>query len=167
MPAEENLWFDTVVLSNFVFSDCLDWMRERYPDRIHITSEVFDEITHGIAAGYDRLKEIYTSVSDGKIKLEHLTVDELTRAAFLRKYLGAGEYSCLAATRSRGGIVVTDDRRARAACRENQLRYTGTIGILAAACTGGNLSVQEADIILHRMRKYGFYSPVSSLKDIL
>ena len=132
MPAEENLWFDTVVLSNFVFSDCLDWMRERYPDRIHITSEVFDEITHGIAAGYDRLKEIYTSVSDGKIKLEHLTVDELTRAAFLRKYLGAGEYSCL-----------------------------------AAACTGGNLSVQEADIILHRMRKYGFYSPVSSLKDIL
>ncbi len=167
MPNRRKLWFDTVVLSNFLFADSLPWLIDRYQGRILVTSAVLDEIAQGIACGYGELNAAYSYLGPKKIVHYSLTPKELKKIAYFRRYLGAGEASCLACALSRGGIVVTDDRKARAACKENNIQYTGTVGILSAAATGGSLSADEADAMLERMKKHGFYSPVSSIKDIV
>jgi predicted nucleic acid-binding protein len=167
MPNEKGLWFDTVVLSNFLFADALPWLIERYPRRIYVPSEVIGEVARGIASGHYELKAFYSYLGPGKITHYPLNEKEHEKTVDLRRYLGAGEASCIVCARFHGGIVVTDDRRARAACRDNGLSFTGTIGILASSCIGAGLSVEDADAMLEKMKARGFYSPVSSIKDIV
>lgn len=138
-----------------------------FPSMIYITSEVLDEVARGIASGHHELKAFYSYLAPGKIMHYPLNAKEQEKTADLRRYLGAGEASCIVCALLHGGIVVTDDRRARAACRDNELSFTGTIGILASGCIDGGLSVQEADTMLEKMKTNGFYSPVSSITDIM
>ena len=81
--------------------------------------------------------------------------------------LSSGESSCIALARCRGGVVVTDDRFARGSCRDRGIQVTGTIGILKVLCLDHVLKPHEADEILARMVKAGFYSPVRRISDVL
>ncbi len=167
MPEGCSYFFDTVVLSNFAFSESLDLLVNRYGRDIVVISEVLDELIVGVATGYSALQEVIRLTEEEHIGVISLTGRERRVMLELVGRLGCGEASCIAAAAERHAVVVTDDRAARAACAERNIRFTGTIGILKACCVDGQLPLEHADTILRRMIAHGCYSPVSRIRDIL
>ncbi len=159
--------FDTVVLSNFALSDSFDLLMQRYRHRLLVTEEVLDELASGVAAGYSSLQQIENRVRSGQCRRTFLELEERVVFSELLQHLGAGEASCIAVASNRSGVVVTDDRVARLSCTDRKVRFTGTIGVLKAACVDGQIAVDDADAALEAMVRHGFYSPVSSIRDIL
>ena len=96
-----------------------------------------------------------------------LTAPERARYRELRQSLGSGEAACIAWSQGRDATVVTDDRRARVACRAAGLLFTGTVGILVASVRAGALAIVRGEELLRQMRTDGFYSPVARLADLL
>ena len=48
-----------------------------------------------------------------------------------------------------------------------KIPFTGTVGILKASLLDGQVTLDQADDILSKMIKAGFYSPVRSIADIV
>lgn len=162
-------YFDTVTLSNFAFADRMDLLVERYGRKLHITTEVSNEIAEGIVANYPALERIEVLLRKNIFTLAPGPLDCKGRSLFLRllKTLSTGEASAIAAAKIRGGVVVTDDRAARSACNENKIPVTGTLGVLMACCHDKRISPEEADRILHAMITCGYRSPVNRVSDLL
>ena len=168
MPEKAFYFSDAVVLSNFALARRLDLLVERYGQRGQITSEVLDEISEGIAAGYADLTTIEQSIASATLgSAESLSPTERTEFRALLQNLGPGEASCIVCAQSRGGTVVTDDSAARAICTERSLPLTGTIGILKACCRARTLSPHQADTILQAMIDAGYYAPVNRISTLL
>ena len=161
-----NYYFDTVTLCNFALR--LDLLIARYGFRIQITPPVLDEVADGIAAGYSALQEIEDAVTTGMFGQSGILSDQ-EREIFrdLLRTLSQGEASCIACAQSRGGIVVTDDKSARACCLERDVKFTGTIGILKACCRDGMITPREADTVLQSMVDAGYFSPVRNISGLL
>lgn len=100
-------------------------------------------------------------------KLASLSSIEHTHYVELIGHLGEGEASCIALAKQRGAVVVTEDRMARKQYQQMKLQATGTIGISKASSLAGDISLAEADEILHGMIAAGFYSPVRNISDIV
>jgi predicted nucleic acid-binding protein len=79
--------------------------------------------------------------------------------------LGRGERATLAAAAARGWSVAVDERPGRkaAARRVGRGRVTGTVGILRAAVGARLITPKTGDVLLTRMIRAGYYSPVASL----
>ena len=165
MP-EKCWYFDTVSLSNFLFSKSESLLKIRYHRRGFITGEVYDEICSGFVK-YPALRRIETLLGKKTIMLAPLSDQARQLYPNLIIHLGRGEASCIAAAEVLKGIVVTDDRLARQQCRHSHIPFTGTIGILKACVMDGVINLNQADIYLGRMIKKGFYSPVRSISEII
>jgi predicted nucleic acid-binding protein len=165
MP-EKNWIFDTVVLSNFLLSDSIFILENRYRRRGLITFEIYDEISAGMME-YPKLKQIDSLVDDETIKLVSLSGQERVNFRELIVHLGKGEASCIAYAKERDVIVVTDDRSARKHCSQMKIQVTGTIGILKASVLDGHLKLDQADKVLSIMTDAGYYSPIRSLADVI
>ena len=162
----EKKWvFDTVALSNFLLSDSIFILAERYRKRGVITWQVYDEISAGIAE-YPELKQVDKLIEDKTFKLVSLSRKEYQHFLQLIGHLGKGEASCVAFAKEQAAIVVTDDRSARKQCSVMKIPVTGTVGILKASALGGYISLAQADESLRKMIEAGFYSPVRSIVDI-
>jgi predicted nucleic acid-binding protein len=81
-------------------------------------------------------------------------------------HLGKGEASCIAFAKEQNATVVTDDRTVRKQCPFMTIPFSGTVGILKAALLDGQITLNQADDILSKMIKNGFYSPIRSFADI-
>jgi predicted nucleic acid-binding protein len=163
-----DLFFDAVTLSNFALIGRLDILVARYGARGRVGPEVLDELLDGIAAGYDRLGDVETALDAGSLAdAPPLSAEERRIYRELLRTLAPGEASCIARAISRGGVVVTDDRAARASAREHGVACTGTVGILKACCVDGTLRPSEADSILEAMVEGGYYGPVRRISDLL
>ena len=168
VPEPTLYYFDTIVLSNFALSGRFDLLMDRYGPRAQITPEVLDEVSAGIVAGYRGLKQIEVAVEKGACSVAPpLSRAERTIYRELLYTLGSGEASCIACAQCRGGLVATDDRAARSCCSEQDVGFTGTIGILKAYCREGILAPQEADGLLQSMIDAGYFSPVDQISDLL
>jgi predicted nucleic acid-binding protein len=165
MPGKK-LVFDSVSLSNFAHSDSIYILQNRYRKRGIITREVYGELSAGVAE-YPVLRFIDKLVNKKDFKLISLTNPEHELFLGLIRYLGKGEASCIAYASEHDATVVTDDRAARQQCHQMKIPVTGTIGILKAALLDGDIDKPEADALLIRMVKAGFYSPVRSISDIV
>jgi predicted nucleic acid-binding protein len=165
MP-EKNWVFDTVALSNFLLSDSIFILTERYHQYGIITWQVYDEISSGITE-YPELTQIHKLLEDRTFELVSLSKKEHQHFLQLIGHLGKGEASCTAYAKKQDAIVVTDDRTARKQCSMMKIPVTGTVGILKASVSEGNLSLDQADESLHKMIEAGFYSPIRSLADIV
>ena len=161
------IFADTVVLSNFVFGNLFDFLLKRYGKRLQITTQVFDEIQSGLAAGYSELEIIHNAVNDNSLKLITIGKAEYDSYSSLLTNIGRGEASCIACALNRKAIVATDDRAARQVCKEHKIKITGTIGILKSAVAAGSIPVDSAEAALAKMVKAGFYSPINRLEDIM
>ena len=145
MPESRRLvFFDTVTLSNFALAESLDLLVRRYGRRLMITSQVLVELDDGIAAGHSALRAVRTAVSRNVVGFASLTEAERDVYLPLLAVLGQGEASCVACAAGRDGVVASDDRAARACCRERNVPFTGTIGILKACCEQGMIAVERA-----------------------
>jgi len=163
----EKKWvFDSVALSNFLLSDSISILAERYPKRGIITWQVYDEISTGISE-YPELKLVDNLIEAKTFKLVSLSRKEHQHFLQLIGHLGKGEASCIAFAKVQTAIVVTDDRSARRQCSMMKIPVTGTVGILKASVLGGHISLAEADESLRKMIEAGFYSPVRSIVDIV
>ena len=162
----EKKWvFDTVALSNFLLSNSIFILAERYHKRGIITWQVYDEISAGIAE-YPELKQVDKLIEDKTFKLVSLSRKEYQHFLQLIGHLGKGEASCVAFAKEQTAIVVTDDRSARKQCSVMKIAVTGTVGVLKASALDGYISLAQADESLRKMIEAGFYSPVRSIVDI-
>ena len=162
----ERKWvFDTVSLSNFLLSDAIFILENRYRQKAMITSQVYDEISAGISK-YPKLKPIDDLINSKVFTLCTLTAKERELYYELIGHLGKGESSCIAISKERSAIVVTDDRTARRQCSQWNISVTGTVGILKASLLDGHINRKQANHILHKMIRSGFYSPVRRISDI-
>jgi len=162
----EKKWvFDTVVLSNFLLSDSLCILADRYRKRGFITSQVYDEISTGISE-YPPFKQVDKLIEEKIFKLVHLSRAEHQQFLQLIGHLGKGEASCIALAKEQTATVVTDDRTARKQCSIMKISFTGTVGILKASVVEGQISLSTADDRLRKMVEAGFYSPIRSISDI-
>jgi predicted nucleic acid-binding protein len=165
MP-ERNWFFDTVVLSNFLLTRSTFLLEQRYTGRAYITSEVYNEVAAGIST-YPRLRYIDHLIQSNCLQLTSLSRQEQLLFQELIGHLGKGEAAGIAATRKRGAIFATDDRAARNQCSLMNIPVTGTIGILKASFTAGQITLKQADSILAEMIESGFFSPVRTISDIV
>ena len=165
MP-EKGWYFDTVSISNFLLSGSDHFLKTRYHKRAFITWQVYDEICTG-SVKYPALSKIETLLSNKTFMLLPLPGQARQFYSNLIIHLGKGEASCIAAAEVLKGIVVTDDRSARQQCRHYNIQFTGTIGILKAGVIDGTIHLNQADMVLGKMIKQGFYSPVRSISEII
>ncbi|HYU31251.1 MAG TPA: hypothetical protein VEW48_03750 [Thermoanaerobaculia bacterium] len=68
--------------------------------------------------------------------------------------------------RTRGLLVLTDDRDARLLGKSLGLDISGTLGCLRDLVKRSIVELSGADLLLTQMREQGYRSPVRSLKDL-
>lgn len=163
MPDPAGWFFDSVTLSNFALADGLHVLTTRYRGRGFVTTQVVDELTRGVTAGYAALAGCLPLVDKGILRLVSLDKTERTTYTQLNAHLGQGEAGTIAAASHRHGIVVTDDRAARRSCADMAIPVTGTIGILLASVRDRQLTLAAANDLLRKMIAAGFHSPVQRL----
>jgi len=163
---ERRWFFDTVVLSNFLFSGSVFLLEERYRHSGTITWEVYVEISSGFEK-YPELKYIDKLLENKTFKLVSLSKKARQFYLELILHLGKSEASCIASAKVQSGVVATDDRAARQQCSNMEISVTGTVGILKASVMSGQISLIQADAGLYKMIKAGFYSPVRSISEIM
>jgi predicted nucleic acid-binding protein len=160
MPEHAGWFFDSVTLSNFALAGGLHVVAGRYRRRGFVVTQVVDELTRGVAAGYGLLAGCLDLVDQGILRVVSLDRSERNTYRQLVAHLGAGEAGTIAAAHRRQGVVVTDDLAARRTCADMRVAVTGTIGILRAAVGDGDLVLTDANDLLRGMIEAGFYSPV-------
>jgi len=125
------------------------------------------EIVTGIQQGHSDLREIQKALRHGWLKEVVLkSAKERSLYEVLSVSLGHGEASGTAAAKSRGFIFACDDRAARRESGLLRMKLTGTLGILKKAVKRQIVNPGERQLILEKMIKTGFYSPVKSLDEL-
>jgi predicted nucleic acid-binding protein len=136
-----------------------DLVLQLWPDS-STTADAWREYQAGVALGY-LPKETWTALP--RVKLND-TEDKIAQK--LVKILGAGERTCIAVVKNRGGLFVTDDRKARQAALEMGVKVTGTLGILVVAVERKVIPIDEANHLLAQMIKYGYRSPIVNVNSL-
>jgi predicted nucleic acid-binding protein len=149
---------DTTVLSNFAHAQRPDLLRALFASLL-VPDSVWTELGRG------ERSDLIPKADWGWLGVVSLTPEELEASRRLQRKLDLGEADCLAIAQARSLIVYTDDRRARRLGRSLGLEISGTIGCLLDLVEQSIIDFQEADVLLARMRKRGYRSPVLSLTD--
>jgi predicted nucleic acid-binding protein len=153
--------FDTSVLINFCRIGRLSLLVSCVPPPRLLVADVRDE-----------LRDLNSRrLVDRMIRRSELTLivaTEVERAAWSSGWMGsldAGERATLAAAASRGWSVAVDDRPGRQAATGSvgAGRLTGTVGILRAAVGSRLITPRTGDVLLARMIRAGYHSPVATL----
>jgi predicted nucleic acid-binding protein len=161
---------NTTVISNFAAAERLELLHLLF-DKLYITSQVFDEIQAGLLDGYTFYRNInlliHPFTDKGWLCLTSLTApDELQTFDGLLAKLHTGEASCLSVALHREWVFLSDDKAARNAAVQAGAAVSGTLGVLLSLVKKKSFSLKEGDALLHRMIEHGYYSPVSSLRDL-
>jgi predicted nucleic acid-binding protein len=157
---QHTLILDATVLSNFLKAGYLNLLQS-LSSVVCLSPAVAEEIAEGM-----RREKIPAAALDW-LPVVVLSAEEQSLAERLRTRLGAGEADSLAIASMRGWTLATDDRDARRIAAQFQVAVTGTIGILARLVEEDILDIESAEEILHRMIVQGYYSPISSLREVL
>lgn len=159
--------FDCCCLSNFALSDSLFILENLFRKSAFITNFVSAEIMRGIQQGHRDLVKVQEALREGWLKEAVLaTKKEKSLYESLSVSLGIGEASSIALAKERRFIFASDDRAARREAGLLDVKLTGTLGILKKAVRNKKIDLKEGDLLLARMKEKGFYSSVSSLKEI-
>ena len=160
---------NNTVLANFSMVDRLDILRTLF-GKVYITHEVREEVFRGIDEGYTVMRRAQEEIGVGAGSwLELIGFDTSAEENSFREFtevLGFGEASCLALSRHRGWMVLTDDKSARRRLRREELPLSGTLGILKLAVERELLSVEEGNELLQEMTAAGYHSPYDDLRDM-
>ncbi len=156
---------DTNVLSNYSLAGRLDLLKRLYPTSACCAGAVMTEILHGVQCGHAGLRDIFESLGQNWPRIEDpASPSEQQFFALLSISLGAGESACIALAAQRRYIFACDDRLARNEAIRLGVTLTGTVGILVKAVRVGAIEMKEANTILGRMIKAGFYAPVKRIE---
>lgn len=165
MPNRKRV-FDSVTLSNFLFTETTFVLEQRYRKHAIITHQVYDEISSGILE-LPKLQLIDKLIDNKQFYQVTLSQSEHKIYLSLLGHLGKGEASCIAYAQMQGAVVMTDDQAARMQCRQMNIPVSGTLGILKAAYLDRQIPLEQADEILSRMIEAGYYSPIKQISEIV
>ena len=163
MPDLAGWFFDSVTLSNFALADGLHVLTVRYRGRGFVATQVVDELTRGVLAGYAPLAGCLKLVDKGILRVASLDKIERVTYGQLSAHLGPGESGTIAAAGHRQEVGVTDDLAARRACADMAIPMTGIIGIVRAAVRDRQLALTDANDLLRTMVESGLHSPMQRL----
>lgn len=158
---------NTTLISNFALVGRLDLLPPALGRSLFTTTEVIDEISAGVRAGYKHLIDVEALLVSGTSPFRTLALEptELATLQEIRLRLHAGEASCLAIALHRGLVLGTDDLAARKIARKRAGPVIGTVGALVL-CRRGLLTLDQANDILRRLISLGYRSPVSRLDSL-
>jgi predicted nucleic acid-binding protein len=152
--------FDTSVLINFCAIGRLGLLVRCVPPPRYLVVDVRDELE-------DINSRRLVDRMIGRCELLLIAATETERSTCDSGVapLDPGERATLAAAAARGWSVAVDERLGRqvAARRVGTGRVTGTVGILRAAVEGRLITPRTGDVLLTRMIRAGYYSPVATL----
>jgi len=153
---------NTTILSNFALVSKLALLRDVLGDLSPATtSQVMAEFKQGIK------KSFFPEADMSWIKVVKLSRQEAQLLKRYNEFLGKGEASCLAVAKERGVPLATDDAKTRSTAQRLGVTITGTLGILLQAVQQRLIPLDEGNQILAAMREQGYFSPVTSLKELL
>ncbi|MBI3764187.1 MAG: DUF3368 domain-containing protein [Chloroflexi bacterium] len=162
---------NTTVISNFASIGQLDLLRRLF-ERLVVSAEVHEEIKAGLEEGYEFYAGIETILKpfaeQGWIELATMTGEaELRLFGSVPPKLHRGEASSIAIAKERGWLFLSDDAAARKYATELNVEISGTLGCLTLAVERQLMSLEQANIWLHRMIEQGYRSPVADLSELL
>ncbi|MBS3737021.1 hypothetical protein KGY72_07630 [Candidatus Bipolaricaulota bacterium] len=162
--SEKSVFFDSTVLINFGEIKAFNLLIDLYPERIVIAEEVRQDI---FEESYRTEKVLKKYLKEGSI--DTLTLSSLAELSLYNEYsnkLDPGEAATIVAASRNNGIVATDDRDARRIARNKEnLKITGSVGILLRSVSKNLKTVQEAEGLHSKMiEKANYFSPINSLK---
>jgi predicted nucleic acid-binding protein len=152
--------FDTSVLINFCAIGRLGLLVRCVPPPRYLVVDVRDELED-----LNSRRLVDRMIRRCELLLIQATEAERTTCDGGVTPLDPGERATLAAAAARGWSVAVDERLGRqaAARRVGTGRVTGTVGILRAAVDARLITPRTGDVLLTRMIRAGYYSPVASL----
>lgn len=150
---------DTTVLNNFAQIRRPDLLRSAYPDLSAPTS-VWSELNLGVRRG------LVPACDWSWLKILDLSQREQAQVDQFGRALDPGEAACIAIAVSRGGLMLSDDWKARAFGCSLGLEVSGSLGVLNNLVLKQVLSLEGADTLLVEMVRCGFHSPYRSLREI-
>ncbi|HDH99877.1 MAG: DUF3368 domain-containing protein [Candidatus Latescibacterota bacterium] len=158
---------NATVLSNLASAGKLEILKELF-GVVLVPVPVYEEVFRGIEIGYEFLECIEEALKGGDW-LKLTSFGEGSREIFrvLLDVVGYGEAAGIAISKERGLTFFSDDKVARKIARENGVKVSGTIGILKVAVEEGKLSIDEANVVLDRMIRGGYRSPVRAIEEVL
>lgn len=152
--------FDTSVLINFCTIGRLGLLVRCVPPPRYLVVDVRDELED-----LNARRLVDRMIQRCELQLTVATDAERTWWAAYLEPLDPGERATLAAAAVRGWSVAVDEKPGRrAATRDFGIeRLTGTVGILRAAVHERLITPKTGDVLLTRMIRAGYYSPVPTL----
>ena len=160
---DEELFFDTSVLSNFARIERLSLLW-KFSRKISTTREVLEEIRKGIPKR-PQLNTIIEAQAEGEIAIASTTNEKtILFMDGLRSegILGKGEISVMGMAKEAGAIFVTDDERATKKAQNSGVKildikeYRATITILRILLENGHIDKNEYAIIQRLLKENNF-----------
>lgn len=152
--------FDTSVLINFCSIGRLGLLVRCVPSPRYLVVDVRDELED-----VNSRRLVDRMIKRCELLLIAATETERTTCAASVAPLDPGERATLAAAAARGWSVAVDEKLGREAAARHvgTGRITGTVGILRAAVDARLITPRTGDVLLARMIRAGYYSPVATL----
>lgn len=160
---EDPVFFDSTILINFGEIHAFDVLMDLYSRRAFIAEEVKQEI---LDKSYRTEEVLKKYMNTGSIKTVTLKEPgEPSRYSKLSQHLDSGEAATIVAASRNNGVMATDDRDARRIARNKEnLKVTGSVGILLRSISQNLKTVQEADRLHETMiQNANYFSPIRSL----
>ena len=158
---------NNTVLSNFAGIGRLDILKRIFRI-LRISEEVWLEVKNGLEAGYFYQDETLKAIQDKDAWIKIVMMEDRERPDFMEfsQKLGYGESSSIAIACHRDWVFLTDDKRARKLSINKGVSVVGSVGLLKSAVDSKFLELLEADKLLVKMIRSGYYSPIESISDL-
>lgn len=146
--------FDTNILSTFALIDKLSLLWSLFDDEtVHISPNVFTEITNAKIAGYLHADKILNAILEERIKLLIPTEEEIFLSKELPISFGYGERDSLIMAKERNLVFVTNERRIINYCQGEKINCLWLEKILRSLWKEFFLSKEEVKIIMDEIEE--------------
>ena len=153
---------DNTVLSNFARTSHLQLLELFCRNRGLIVQAVREEFQRGINRGL--FPETDLSWTN---QIDITDPKEIYLSQRYRLELGNGESDSLAIALCRNQELLTDDRKARQIGFREQVRVSGSVGVLGSLIRRSTISLLEGNQVLKEFINAGYFSPVEELDDLI
>jgi len=163
-----NVISNTTVISNFAAINQLELLRQLY-GIVYLPTEVYAEIKAGLEEGYLFYHPLLDLIAanDWLCLVSLASKEELSYFRSFPNHLHQGETACLAIAKTRGWLLLTDDKPARQEATRLGVAISGSLGCLVLAIERNVCSLTLANQWLLTMIEQGYRSPVTDLTPLL